>query len=312
MPRAMTIALDLAEPQLNLVEPRGVGRSEVQVNLGVCFQEIFDGLTLVRREVIGDHVDLFAPRLIDHDVGEEGDELRRGVPIGSLAQHLAGLGVEGCVKRQRAVPEILKAMPFGSSRGERQHRTFAIQGLNMRLFIDAEHGSMRRRVQIQPDDISGLLLEVRIVRGHVALDPMGLQAVFAPHPHHHHVADTQLFSQLACRPVRRGARRVPGAPQDLRLQLRGKDRCNLADVSAVEPRDPLLSESLAPTGHKSSAALNPLRGFIPRMAIGQEQDQTGSSGIFGPICPAVGSPSQFHTLRVRQGNGVCHGCHHSL
>ena len=27
------VALDLAEPQLDLVEPRGVGRSEVQMNL---------------------------------------------------------------------------------------------------------------------------------------------------------------------------------------------------------------------------------------------------------------------------------------
>ena len=89
-------------------------------------------------------------------------------------------------------------------------------------------------------------------------------------------------------------------------------RGDLADMSAVEPGDPLLSESLAPAGHKASAALDALGGFIPRMAIGQQQNQPRSSGIFGPIRPAVGSPSQFHTLRVRQGDGVCHGRHYSL
>jgi hypothetical protein len=33
----------------------------------------------VRREVVGDDVDFLAPRLIDHDVSEEGHELGRGV-----------------------------------------------------------------------------------------------------------------------------------------------------------------------------------------------------------------------------------------
>jgi hypothetical protein len=71
-------------------------------------------------------------------------------------------------------------------------------------------------------------------------------------------------------------------------------------MPAVESGEALLSESLAPAGHKAAAALDPLRGFIPRMAIGQQQNQPRSSGIFRPIRAAVGSPCQFHTLRVRQ------------
>ena len=102
------------------------------------------------------------------------------------------------------------------------------------------------------------------------------------------------------------------ALQNPRFQLRREYRGNLAYVAAVEPRDPLLSESLAPAGHKASATLDPFRSFVPCMAIGQQQDQPGSAGIFGSIRAAVGSPSQFHTLRVRQGDGVCHGRHYSL
>ena len=97
-------------------------------------QEVFDRLALVSREVVGDHMDLFAARLIDHDVGEEGDELGRGVPRGGLAQHLAGLGVEGGIQRQRAVAEVLKAMPLGAPGESGRHRVLAIQGLNMRSF----------------------------------------------------------------------------------------------------------------------------------------------------------------------------------
>src|SRR6266478_3177768 len=73
-------ALDLAKPQLDLIQPRGIGRSEVQVNLGMRRQEVRDRPALVSREVVGDHMDLFAARLIDHNIGEESDELGRGVP----------------------------------------------------------------------------------------------------------------------------------------------------------------------------------------------------------------------------------------
>jgi len=102
------------------------------LNLRMRGQEVFDLLTLVRREIVRDHMDLLAAWLVDHDVGEECDELRGSVPLCSFAQHLAGLGVEGGVQRERAVTEVLKAVPLGPARGERQDGIFAIQGLNMR------------------------------------------------------------------------------------------------------------------------------------------------------------------------------------
>src|ERR1700730_10877861 len=60
------IALDLAEPQLDLIEPRRVGRSEVQMNFGMNCQEVHNRFALVSREVVGDHMNLLAARMIDH------------------------------------------------------------------------------------------------------------------------------------------------------------------------------------------------------------------------------------------------------
>jgi hypothetical protein len=44
-------------------------------------QELLDQVGLVGQEIIRDHVDLRAARLVDHQIGEEGDELGRGVRV---------------------------------------------------------------------------------------------------------------------------------------------------------------------------------------------------------------------------------------
>ena len=70
-------------------------------------QEIFDRPALVRPEVVDDHVNLFSAGLVDHDGGEERDELGGSVARGGLTQHLTGLCVESSVEGKRAVPEVL-------------------------------------------------------------------------------------------------------------------------------------------------------------------------------------------------------------
>jgi hypothetical protein len=45
----------------------------------VLGQKDIDPRGLVRREVVGDHVSLFAPRLTGHDVDQECNELCRGM-----------------------------------------------------------------------------------------------------------------------------------------------------------------------------------------------------------------------------------------
>ena len=235
------------------------------------------------------------------------------MPFGGLAQRLAGLGVEGGIQRQRAVTEVFKAMPLGSPRRQRQHRVLAIQRLNRRLFIHAEHCGVLRRIQVKANDVGRLLLKVRIVRGHVAPDPMRLEAMLAPHAGHHHVAHLQVRGELARAPVRHpGGRRVPCRLQYPRFELRREHRGDLAQVSAVETGDALLGKSSGPASHKTPAALDSLGGFIPRKTVREQQNQPRPPGIFRPIRPAVGSSSQFHTLCIRQGNRVFHGHNYSL
>src|SRR5262249_25789533 len=85
------------------------------------------------------------------------------------------------------------------------HRILAIERLNGRLLVDAEHRRVLRRIEIQPDDVSGFRLELRIVGGDVALAPMRLQTMLGPDARNRHVRDAtaQLSSQFTGRPMRR-------------------------------------------------------------------------------------------------------------
>jgi len=71
-------------------------------------------------------------------------------------------------------------MALGTSRRQGQHWIEAIQCLDGCFFVNAEHGRMLRRIQIEPDDVSGLFFKCRIIAGHVAVQSMWLQPHLRP------------------------------------------------------------------------------------------------------------------------------------
>ena len=117
------------------------------------------------------------------------------MPLRRLPNDEARLRVERGVERQRAMADVFKAVPLGPARRERQNRVFPIERLNGGLFIDGEDRRMMRGMQIEPDHIGGLRLEVGIIRGHVALHQMGLNPVLLPDTRHHHVMHLQALGE---------------------------------------------------------------------------------------------------------------------
>ncbi len=73
----------------------------MQTHLRVGLQQRGDPRGLVRRKVIGNHMNLFPLGLMSHKVRQEGGELLGGVSVGRLAEHLARLGIERGVEGQR-------------------------------------------------------------------------------------------------------------------------------------------------------------------------------------------------------------------
>lgn len=119
-------------------------------------QERINALGLVRREVVCDDVDFFVRRLVQDDIGQECHELGNGVVLSGFHENLSGLGVEGGVRRNRAVAETLKAVSLRASRGERQHWVLSIKRLNRCFLIDAEDGRMLRGSQVEANDVAAL------------------------------------------------------------------------------------------------------------------------------------------------------------
>jgi len=52
-----------------------LGRREVQTNIAMSAQKFGDALGLVRRQIVDDDLNVFALRLVGHDVGRERHEL---------------------------------------------------------------------------------------------------------------------------------------------------------------------------------------------------------------------------------------------
>ncbi len=110
-PSSDDIALNLGEPELDLVQPGRVRRRKMQTHRRVRLQKLGHPLGLVRREIVRNHMDLLARGLMGHEVRQERDELLGGVAVGCLAQDLARLGIERGIEGERAVSVVFEPMP---------------------------------------------------------------------------------------------------------------------------------------------------------------------------------------------------------
>ncbi len=91
-----------------------------------------------------------------------GFELCAGAADAGLANDFAATGMECRVQRQRAVTVILKAVSFGSARGQRQNRVQAVQRMDGTLFVDAEDCRVKRRLELKSNDVGCLLFKLRV------------------------------------------------------------------------------------------------------------------------------------------------------
>src|ERR1017187_5417315 len=119
-----------------------------------------------------------------------------------FAVDATGGGIQRSIQGERSMPVVLKAVTLGASWRERQNGIETIQGLNGGLLINAEHGRVLERVQIEAEEVGRFGFEIGIIAGHVTFESVGFQAGFLPNSMHGVFADAQRSSQLTATPVR--------------------------------------------------------------------------------------------------------------
>src|SRR6476661_10861343 len=154
---------DDVKPDFYLVQPGTAGRREMEGYLGMFGEPGVHVVSGVCRQIVQDDMNLsvWVPR---DDGVHELEELLNAAPRVALTDHLAGDGVQRGEQVRRAVPHVVVGAFLGLGEVDRQHWLGAIQGLDLRLLAKAQHTAPHRRIEVEPDHIEHLRLEVRIGR----------------------------------------------------------------------------------------------------------------------------------------------------
>ena len=112
-------------------------------------EPVTDQRGLVGAVVVHDDVHVESAWDLGIDQIQEFPKLRRPVPLMKLRDHFAGLRVERREQRRRAMSLVVVRPALHLSRLHREQWLGAIERLNLRFLIDAEHRRMRGRIQVE-------------------------------------------------------------------------------------------------------------------------------------------------------------------
>ena len=129
---------DDAEPALDLIEPRSVGRREVNMKARSLSEPGADLGVFVCGVIIHHHMHVQCRRYVGFNVTEEGQEFLVTMPRFALANDRAGDDIEGREKRRSAVSKVIVGDAFDVSEPQWQDRLAAFQRLYLGLFIDTQ------------------------------------------------------------------------------------------------------------------------------------------------------------------------------
>ncbi|SDZ20394.1 hypothetical protein SAMN05660209_05019 [Geodermatophilus africanus] len=205
-------------------------------------------------------------------------------------------------QRRGAVSDVVEAGRLRVPGPDRQHRRGPLQGLQLRLFIHAEHHRLLRRMQVEPDDVTDLALQLRVGGELERLRPPGLHAEAVPDPRHRGVRDRRALAGQRRGQQPRGP--VGGAVLGRRLgqgQLqhpvpeRLGQRGGLARPRQVgQPGQAGLGVAAPPGDHCRLSAPDDRGDLLARQPLGGQQHDPGPLHLSGrrPLgpCPPLQLP----------------------
>ena len=154
---------DLAKEPFYHVEPRRPGRREVNVPMRAPGKPILDFRRLVGAVVVHDQMHVQPLRNTGLNRSKELQEFLMAVLPVAFPDDFARGDVQCGEQGGCSVADIVVTSAFGITRRHRQQRLRSVQGLNLRLLIDAQDHRFVRRGHIQAHDIAHLFNEERVL-----------------------------------------------------------------------------------------------------------------------------------------------------
>ena len=97
-PASDDIALDFGKPDLDLIEPTGIGRGVMDPYGWMGLEELENILGFMCAQVVSHDVNLAALRLTGDDLAQKVDKLGAGMASGGLSHDVAGASIERCIQ----------------------------------------------------------------------------------------------------------------------------------------------------------------------------------------------------------------------
>ncbi len=169
-----------AKPTFNLVEPGGMGRGVVEIDVRVTGQPAVV-LRLVDIKVIQDNVQCLIRILCDHAVHEV-QELPPASPVIMAGVHQSRGHFQGGKEGSGTMALVFVAeTPCSLSIGQAQPTLGSLQGLNGGLLVPTEDKGILRRVHVEGNNIGGLPAKFRVSAHASAPAPLQVYAMLPQH-----------------------------------------------------------------------------------------------------------------------------------
>jgi len=280
-----TLAFEDAEPELDLVEPRGMQRQEFQPDPPLLAGQPGRDIPMrVNREVVDDH-DEAPPGPAASEHLEELEELLVPAPPPDQPPDLPAADIQAREDGHGPVPPIGLLDPDRSAGAQRPGWVQVLQDLPLALLVDAEHPGAARGVEVQPHDSVDLPPELGIRRMEPTADPVRFEVGLAQPSVDRALADgVDEAPRSACglQAMARRSWRSPG----------GKAGWAPRSACIHEPVQPIPGEAVAPLAHPVRGPAHGPGDGLGAVPPSGEQDTAGPRGQ-----PCAGPPGATQVLQ---------------
>src|SRR6516164_984129 len=178
----------------------------------------------------------------------------------------------------------------------------------MALFrVDAEDRCIDRGLEIQPNDIGGFFLELRIVTGNIAAKSMRLEPSFGQDARYPDVIGANFGSNLASRPMRRSIRRFAlGQAQHSGLEANAVFAATPSTMPAVAATETLPQKAFFPQSNCIDAAARRPTALRLTVASCQTQNDLRAHSLSHTSASSSGSTLQHFSFLRRNHDAFRH------